>query len=306
MAHPWLWTGLFALVLGAIALDLGVHRHQHKPLTLEAAIGWSFLWIALSVAFGCLVWWRRGGGAATQFFTAYLLEKSLSFDNLLVFLVVFRRFRVPEGERHRVLTWGILGALVMRGLMIFGGVKLLSFWHPIIYLFGAFLAYSGVQTLIHRDDDGGKAIVDRAWVKALCRVVKVPPLLFVLIIIEISDLIFAVDSIPAVLGVSNDFLIVFSSNVLAVLGLRALYLVVEKLVARLAYLPFGIGSILILIGAKMCLDDVVHVPSWVALCATMGILIVTAAVSLIKPPRPATTPSPLAPAPRAAPGGPVS
>src|SRR4051794_6676438 len=126
MAHPWLWTGLFAVVLGAIALDLGVHRHQHKPLTLKAAIAWSLLWIALSVGFGCLVWWRRGSEAATQFFTAWLLEKSLSFDNLMVFLVVFRRFKVPAGERHRVLTWGILGALVMRGLMIFGGIELLK------------------------------------------------------------------------------------------------------------------------------------------------------------------------------------
>jgi tellurite resistance protein TerC len=302
MAHPWLWTGLFAVVLGAIALDLGVHRHQHKPLTLKAAIGWSLLWIALSIGFGCLVWWRRGGEPATQFFTAWLLEKSLSFDNLMVFLVIFRRFRVPEGERHRVLTWGILGALVMRGLMIFGGIELLNWWHPVVYLFGAFLAYSGVQTLLRRDHDDGKELPDRRWVRALRRVVKVPPLLFVLIVIELSDVIFAVDSIPAVLGVTHDPLIVFSSNVLAILGLRALYLVVEKLVEKLVYLPYGIGTILILIGAKMCLDDFVHVPAWAALCATVGILVVTAVVSLLRPPRRAKSPAQLSPAPRGAPG----
>jgi tellurite resistance protein TerC len=302
MAHPWLWTGLFAVVLGAIALDLGVHRHQHKPLTLKAAIGWSLLWIGLSIGFGCLLWWRRGGDAATQFFTAWLLEKSLSFDNLMVFLVVFRRFRVPVGERHRVLTWGILGALVMRGLMIFGGIELLKWWHPVVYLFGAFLAYSGVQTILHRDHDEDKELPDQRWVRALRRVVKLPPLLFVLIVIEISDLIFAVDSIPAVLGVTHDPLIVFSSNVLAILGLRALYLVVEKLVEKLAYLHYGIGGILILIGAKMCLDDLVHVPAWAALCATVGILGVTAAISLVKPPKRATGRAQLSHAPHEAPG----
>src|SRR6184192_584789 len=153
MTHAWLWGGLIALVVGAVALDLGVHRHQRRPLTLGAAAGWSLLWIALSLGFGVLVWWRRGADAGTQFYTAWLLEKSLSFDNLMVFLLVFQRFRVPDGERHRVLTWGILGALVLRGCMIAGGVKLLHLWHPILYAFGAFLAYSGVRTLVERDDD---------------------------------------------------------------------------------------------------------------------------------------------------------
>jgi tellurite resistance protein TerC len=158
MAHPWLWGGLFALVLGAIAVDLGVHRHQRRPLSLRAATGWSILWIALSLGFGALVWWRRGGVAATQFYTAWLLEKSLSFDNLMVFLLIFQRFAVPEAQRHRVLTWGILGALVLRGLMITGGVRLLHWWHPVVYAFGAFLAYSGVRTLLRREDDGAEAM----------------------------------------------------------------------------------------------------------------------------------------------------
>ncbi|MCU1281753.1 MAG: Integral rane protein TerC [bacterium] len=324
MTHPWLWGGLFALVLGAIALDLGVHRHQRGPLSLRAAVGWSLLWIALSLGYGGLVWWHRGGAAATQFYTAWLLEKSLSFDNLMVFLLVFSRFRVPEGQRHRVLTWGILGALVLRGLMIAGGIRLLHFWHPILYAFGAFLAYSGVRALVHRDD-GGDELPDKRWVRALRRFLPIAPrydgnhffvrgdsggrcgtmLLFALIVIELSDLMFAVDSIPAVLGVTEDLQIVFSSNVLAVLGLRALYLVVEHLVAKLRYLRFGVGAILVLVGAKMCLDGVVHVPALAALGVTIGILVVTAVVSLLRPKK-ATDRAPPSPARREARDAPVS
>ncbi|HWE29306.1 MAG TPA: TerC/Alx family metal homeostasis membrane protein [Polyangia bacterium] len=317
MTHPWLWAGLFALLGGAIALDLGVHRHQKRALSLPAAIGWSLLWIALSLGFGVLVWWRRGSDAGTQFYTAWLLEKSLSLDNLMVFLLVFRRFRVPDGQRHRVLTWGILGALVLRGCMIVGGIKLLALWRPVLYAFAAFLAYSGVRTLVVRDDDGD-ALPEQRWVRALGRLLPIAPryegsrffvgdgaggrrcgtmLLFALIVIELSDLMFAVDSIPAVLGVTSDLQIVFSSNVLAVLGLRALYSVVERLVSRLRYLRFGIGAILILVGAKMALDRVVHVPAPIALTVTLGILAVTAAASLVvRPPPTAMGPTPPAPA----------
>jgi len=320
MAHLWLWAGLFVLVVGAVALDLGVHRHQKRPLTLRAAVGWSLLWIALSLAFGALVWWRRGAEAGTQFYTAWLLEKSLSFDNLMVFLLVFERFRVPDGQRHRVLTWGILGALVLRGCMIVGGVRLLHFWHPVIYVFAAFLAYSGVRTLVSDDEQSGD-LPNKGWVRALRRFLPIAPryegsrffvggpdgghcgtmLLFALIVIELSDLMFAVDSIPAVLGVTSDLQIVFSSNVLAVLGLRALYSVVEKLVAKLRFLRFGIGAILILVGAKMALDRVVHIPPLIALGVTLGILAVTAIASLAtKPSQKATGPTLPSPAPRGA------
>jgi tellurite resistance protein TerC len=298
MTHPWLWGSLFVLILGAVAVDLGVHRHQRRPLSLRAATAWTLSWIALSIAYGGLVWWRRGSDAATQFYTAWLLEKSLSFDNLMVFLVVFRRFNVAETDRHRVLTWGILGALVLRGAMIVGGIRLLAWWHPVVYLFGAFLAYSGVQTLLSHDD--GVDPAKRRWVRALRRVLHVPPLVFVLVVIELSDLIFAVDSIPAVLGVTRDLQIVFSSNLLALLGMRALYGVVEKLVADLYYLRYGIGTILILVGAKMCLDEVVHVPAPVSLGITVGILGVTAAASLVRRRRTARGPRPPAPAPHGA------
>jgi len=299
MTHPWLWGGLFALILGAVAVDLGVHRHQRRPLSMRSATLWTLAWIAISLAYGGLVWWRRGSDAGTQFYTAWLLEKSLSFDNLVVFLLVFRRFQVADKDRHRVLMWGILGALVLRGAMIVGGIRLLAWWHPVVYLFGAFLAYSGVQTLVRHDDDGQDPTKLR-WVRALKRVLHVPPLLFVLVVIELSDLMFAVDSIPAVLGVTRDLQIVFSSNLLALLGMRALYSVVEKLVADLYYLRYGIGAILILVGAKMCLDTVVHIPAPVSLAITVGILGVTAAASLIRRRRRARGPRPPAHAPHGA------
>jgi len=191
-----------------------------------------------------------------------------------------------------------LGALVLRGAMIVGGIRLLAWWHPVVYLFGAFLAYSGVQTLLRHDDNGTDPTKLR-WVRALKCVLHVPPLLFVLVVIELSDLMFAVDSIPAVLGVTRDLQIVFSSNLLALLGMRALYGVMEKLVADLHYLRYGIGAILILVGAKMCLDEVVHIPAVVSLAITVGILGVTAAASLIRRRRTARGPKPPARAPHA-------
>lgn len=302
MAHPWLWGALFAVVLGALALDLGVHRHQHRPLTLRAAVGWSAAWIALSLGFGVAMWWRRGAGAAANFYTAWLLEKSLSFDNLMVFLVVFRRLEVPAGEHHRVLTWGILGALVLRGLMIVGGVHLLRWWHPVTYLFGAFLAYTGVRTLVG-GREGGSDPTRARFIRALRRRLHVSPLMFAVVVIELTDLLFALDSIPAVLGVTDDLQIVFSSNVLAVLGLRALYLVVERAVARLRFLHVGIGVILVLVGAKMALGRVVPVPAWASLVATLTVLAATVAASLlVRRPRRARGPAPPPPDGRAASG----
>lgn len=262
-------------------------RHERRALSLGAAVGWSLAWIAASLACGAILWAWRGGTAATRFYTAWLLEKSLSFDNLMVFLLLFGRLRVPVAERPRVLAWGILGAVVLRGLMITFGLGLLRLWHPVLYLFGAFLAYSGVRTLMRGDGDAPET----RWVTALRRRLHLPPLLFAIVVIELADVMFAVDSIPAVLGVTDDILIVASSNLLAVLGLRALYFVVERLVARLRYLPYGIGAILILVGAKMCLDRVIHVPPLAALAVTVAILAATALASLVRPPPAATSPT---------------
>ena len=325
MNHIWLWAGLFVILVTAIAVDLGVHRHQHRAPSLRAAVGWSVLWIGLSVAYGATVWWQRGGGRAAEFYTAWLLEKSLSFDNLVVFLLLFQRLKVPEGERHRVLTWGILRALGLRAAMIFGGIKLLAWWHPIIYVFGAFLAYTGLRTLFSREGDTGAALPDQGWVRALRRVLPLVPryegghfftvengkragtlLFFALVVVELSDLMFAVDSIPAVIGVTQDPLIVFSSNALALLGLRSLYSVMERLMTRVRYLHIGIGLVLILVGAKMCLGAVIEVPPVLALGATILILTATVLISRLTPRPKATDRGPLPPAPRAAPDAPAS
>jgi tellurite resistance protein TerC len=263
-------------------------RHRRQALSLRTAVGRSLGWIAVSLGFGLLVWAWRGSDAATRFFTAWLLEKSLSFDNLLVFLLLFGRLRVPVAERPRVLGWGIVGAVVLRGLMIAAGLGLIRLWQPVLYAFGAFLAYSGVRTLVRGDEDAP----EHRWVGALRRRLHLPPLLFAIVVIELADVLFAVDSIPAVLGVTNDVFLVASSNLLAVLGLRALYFVVERLLARMRYLRFGIGAILILVGARMCLDHVLHVPPLVALSVTAGILVATAVASLVTPPPAATSPSP--------------
>jgi tellurite resistance protein TerC len=301
MGHVWLWVGLFVVIAGAVALDLGVHRHQHRPLSLKSAIGWSLLWVTLSLLYGGFVWWQRGGAQAVDFYTAWLVEKSLSFDNLVVFLLLFNRLKVPEGERHRVLTWGIVGALVLRAGMIFGGVALLRAWHPVVYVFGAFLAWTGVRTIIGGGEPDSEQLTERGWVRLLRRVLPLVPrfdggrfftmengkrvgtmLLFALVVVELSDLIFAVDSIPAVIGITSDPQIVFSSNVLAVMGMRALFMVVERAMTKVRYLGYGIGLVLILIGVKMCLSDVVHVPPWLALAVTVGVLTVTAVASRIR------------------------
>jgi tellurite resistance protein TerC len=317
MANVWLWAGLFVVLLGAVALDLGVHRHQHRPLGLRSAIGWSLLWIGLSVGYGLLVWWRRGTNPAIDFYTAWLVEKSLSFDNLVVFLLLFNRLKVPEGERHRVLTWGIIGALVLRAGMIFGGVALLRWWHPVVYVFGGFLAWTGVRTILGPKEPDAAHLTNTWWVRLLKRVLPFVPrfdggrfftvengkrvgtmLLFALVIVELSDLMFAVDSIPAVIGITSDPQIVFSSNVLAVMGMRALFMVVEHAMTRVRYLSYGIGLVLILIGVKMCLSDLVHVPPAMSLGVTLGILVLTVVLSRISERRSrakAPTPPPLGP-----------
>jgi tellurite resistance protein TerC len=320
MAHLWLWAGLLVVIVFAVGLDLGVHRNQHRALPLRSAIGWSLLWIGLSLGYGVLVWWRRGTDHAVDFYTAYLVEKSLSFDNLVVFLLLFNRLKVPEGERHRVLTWGIVGALVLRAIMIFGGVALLRWWHPVVYLFGGFLAYTGLRTMFGGNEPDGEKLTQQRWVRALKRILPFVPrydgghfftvengkrvgtmLLFALVIVELSDLMFAVDSIPAVIGITSDPQIVFSSNVLAVMGMRALFMVVEHAMTRVRYLSYGIGLVLILIGVKMCLSDLVHVPPVLALAVTLGVLTLTVVLSRISERRSrAKAPAPPPPEPRGA------
>jgi tellurite resistance protein TerC len=302
MGTPLLWVTFNLFVLLALALDLGVfHRKAHKPTIREAAV-WTAVWIALSVGFGFFVWDWHGSQRGLEFFTGYLIEKALSVDNLFVFLVIFRTFQVDPQVQHRVLEWGILGALVMRGIMIAAGAALISRFHWILPAFGVFLVYTGAHMLwthgkqfryernlifrfasthlrVTHEYQGSKFFVRQAgqWLAT--------PQLLVLLVIEISDVTFAVDSIPAVFGITRDPFIVYTSNVFAILGLRALYFLLADLLQYLRYLAYGLALVLIFIGVKMVVEPWVHVSVLVSLAAVGGILLAATVFSLLAGPR---------------------
>jgi TerC family integral membrane protein len=294
MQDLWLWLAFVGLIVALVAVDLGVSRRRHAAMSVHTALVWSGFWIALSIGFGLVIWPLRGSQAAVQFFTGYLIEKSLSVDNLFVFFLIFSQLRVPAAQQHRVLTWGILGALLMRAVMIFAGFELIRHYHFVIYLFGGFLVLTGVRTLFKPSVATEKPVTDRLSIRILRRLVPFVPrydgahfftrdngrrvgtmLLLALLVVEITDAIFAVDSIPAIFAVTSDPFIVFSSNILAILGLRALFFALAGLLSRLRYLHFGLGAILVLIGAKMCLSDVISISPLSSLIVTVLILTVT-------------------------------
>lgn len=292
----WAWLLFGAVIVASLVVDLVSHRGG-RSTSRRHAIGWSAAWITVSLLFAGWVALQFGHGAAIDLLTAYLIEKSLSVDNLFVFLVIFERLRIGKDEQHRVLFWGILGAFATRALFIGAGTALLARWHFIIYVLGAFLVFTGVKTL--RAHGGGPS--KEGWILPFLQR-KVPftsrlhghrftvveggkrlatPLLLALLAIEVTDILFSVDSIPAVFAVSNAPFIVFSSNVFAILGLRALYLVLADLVADLEYLHYGLGGILVFIGAKMLASGVVHLPHWVALLVTATILTASVVPSVV-------------------------
>jgi tellurite resistance protein TerC len=297
MGTPWLWVGFNAFILIAMALDLGVfHRRAGKVSPGDAAI-WSAIWIVLSLAFGFAILFWYSAAASLEFFTAYLIEKALSIDNLLVILLIFRTFRVEEEYQARVLSWGIAGALVMRGVMIALGATLVNRFSWVLYLFGAFLIFAGGHMLfagrneIHPERshfflwarkiipltetyEEGKLLVRRGarWLAT--------PLFLVLLVIELSDVAFAVDSIPAVFGITRDSFIVYSSNVLAILGLRALYFLLAGLLPRLRYLSYGLAVVLMFVGGKMLVEPWMPIATHVSLAVIAAIFTVTVAASL--------------------------
>ncbi len=297
---PLAWGVFFTVVLAMLALDLGVfHRHEHVVRTREAAI-WSAVWITLSLAFALWIGLVDGERPALEFLTGYLIEKSLSVDNIFVFIVLFGYFRVPETYHHRVLFWGILGALGMRGLFIGLGAALLARFDWILYLFGAFLVYTGIRIVVQRGPDvhpERNAVVTffrrfvplthdyrgrRFAVREGGRW-RATPLLLVLVVVEATDIAFAVDSIPAIFGVTRDPFLVFTSNIFAILGLRALYFLLADLMSRFDHLPFGLGAVLAFIGTKMLLHDRVDVPIEVSLLVVVGLLGGAVAASLLWP-----------------------
>ena len=302
MGTPLLWVGFNLFVLLAIALDLGVfHRTAHKIKTREAAL-WSLAWIALATSFGYFVWHWYGSQRGLEYFTGYIIEKALSVDNLFVFLLIFRTFQVDVRLQHRVLAWGILGALVMRGILIAAGAVLIARFHWILPAFGVFLVYTGLHMLWKREKQvhyetnpifrfasshlrvtkeyhGGKFFIRQAGQ------FLATPLFLVLLVIEVTDVTFAVDSIPAIFGITQDPFIVFTSNVFAILGLRALYFLLSDLLDYLRYLGIGLALVLMFVGVKMVLNPWWHISVGPSLAVVAGILLLAALLSLWAGPR---------------------
>lgn len=302
MGTPLLWVAFNLFVLLALALDLGIfHRKAHK-LSLREAAFWSAIWIGLAMAFGFFVWHWHGSQRGLEYLTGYVIEKALSIDNLFVFLVIFRTFQVDEKVQHRVLEWGILGALVMRGFMIAAGAALISRFHWILPVFGVFLVYTGVHMIwkhgkqVHYERNpifrfaSTHLRVTPAYNGASLFVRQAgqlfaTPLFLVLLVIEISDVTFAVDSIPAIFGITRDPFIVYTSNVFAILGLRALYFLLADLLSYLRYLGYGLALVLIFIGVKMVMELWLHIAVHVSLAIVAGILLIATIFSLLAGPR---------------------
>jgi tellurite resistance protein TerC len=293
------WIGFNLFIIVMLALDLGVFNRRAHSVGFREALGWSGMWVALATTFAVIVYFWHGRTASLEFATGYLIELSLSIDNLFVFLVIFRYFRVPDELQHRVLFWGILGALVTRGFFIVAGVGLIRKFHWIIYVFGALLVWSGIKLLRQGDEeiDPGKNpglrlfrrwipvtdeyVGDKFWVRKPR--LYATPLVVVLLMVEATDILFAVDSIPAVLAITLDAFIVYTSNVFAIMGLRSTYFAVAGLMDLFEYLHYGLSAVLIFIGGKMLLSHYFTVPTYVALATVVGVLLISVAASLLFP-----------------------
>jgi tellurite resistance protein TerC len=300
IGNPWLWGAFLVGVLAVLAFDLKISSREEDS-TFKEAVGWSVFWIVLSLGFGFFVWSHYGGEQGLEFFAGYLLEKSLSVDNLFVFVLLFRSFAIPPRYQHRVLFWGVLGAIVLRGTLILAGVALVRRFHWVIAVFGAILVYTAWKILFHKEEEDAEP-ADNAVVRWVAR--KLPmtsniegphffvkhgashlatPLLLALVAAETTDLVFALDSIPAVFAVTDDPFLVFSSNICALLGLRALYFVVRGALTRLRYLKPGLAGILIFVGLKMLLFKWIDLPTGTSLMIIAAILGVALAVSWLRP-----------------------
>ena len=293
----WIWIVFNLFVVAMLTLDLKIFNREAHEISVREALVWSGVWIALSLLFGVVIYIWRGSEAGIAFFAGYLIEKSLSVDNIFVFLMIFAYFGVAPKHQRRILTWGILGAIVLRAIFIFAGVALIEAFHWMIYVFGAFLIYTAYRMVTQEDEaidpsqnpvvrlfkrffpvsedhENGKFFIRRAGK------LMATPLFITLLMVEVSDIIFAVDSIPAILAVTTDPFLVYSSNILAILGLRALYFALAGIMEMFQYLHYGLASILGFVGAKMLLSGYVHIPTGVALGVVGMILVISVVASI--------------------------
>lgn len=294
---PALWIGFNIFVLAMLALDLGVFNRKAHAVSFREASLWSAVWISLALLFdGALFWWY-GADVGSQFLTGYLIEKSLSVDNIFIFVLLFTSFAVPAAYQHRVLFWGVLGAIVLRGALILLGTALVETFHWVLYLFGAFLVFTGIRLAFHQEQHV------RPETNPIVRVVRrlfpvtddyegarfavrregrwwITPLLVVLLLVESTDLVFALDSIPAIFAITTDPFIVFTSNIFAILGLRSLYFLLAGSIERYAYLKYGVAAILVLVGIKMLVAGWYQVPMALSLGLIALILVISIVASL--------------------------
>ena len=301
MIYFWVLFNAFALLM--LVIDLRVFHRPEHVIRFREALGWSAMYVAMAAAFAAVLYFWQGHQASLEFITGYVLELSLSVDNLFVFLLIFNYFAVPEEHQHRVLFWGIIGALILRGIFIGAGVELISRFHWVLYVFGALLVYSGIRLSI----SGGEQVKPEAnpVVKVLRRLLPITkdyrggkffirnaqdngriygtPLLVVLLVIETTDLVFAVDSIPAILAITLKAFIVYTSNVFAILGLRSMYFAVSGLMKIFRFLHYGLAAILVLVGVKMLLEDHVDVPIHLTLVTVAAVLLISIGLSLVFP-----------------------
>lgn len=292
----WIFFNLFVLLV--LALDLGVFHRKDHIITFKESILWTLTWVTLALIFNFIMYLWQGPEQALSFLTGYLIEKSLSIDNIFVILLIFKYFHVPDKYQHRVLFWGILGALVMRAIFIFVGIELLEHFHWLIYLFGAFLIFTGIKMVFNKERnlEPGKNPV----IKLVKRIIPVSPefvknkfftiinnkrhvtpLFLSLIMIETTDLIFAVDSIPAILAITTDRFIVYTSNVFAILGLRSLYFSLAGIMQMFRYIHYGLAGILVFVGTKMMATDIFKIPTGIALLVVVAILAISIIASVV-------------------------
>ena len=302
IGSPWLWAGFLALVLGLIFLDLGVFHRKAHEIAFREALWMSIFWIAVALLFNGGVYLLYGQQAGLEFLTGYLIEKALSVDNLFVFLVIFSLFAVPRAYQRRVLLWGILGAIAMRAIFILVGAMLLKQFHWMMFVFGGFLVLTGIKMLLQREEEphpernplfrmfrrvvpavseyhGGRFVV------RLDGKVFATPLLLVLVLIEATDVVFALDSIPAIFAVTMDPFIVYSSNIFAILGLRALFFLLAGLMEKFRYLKVGLSGVLVFVGVKMLISDLYRIP----IGASLAVIALFLAVSIVASLRQAST-----------------
>lgn len=307
------WSAFFVLIFLFLALDLGVFNKTPHIISTREASRWTILWVSLSFCFSGVVYWLYQHGyvsnasalkpavASMKFITGYLIELSLSIDNIFVIAVIFKSFRVPQKYQHRILFWGIIGAIVLRGLMIFFGVLLINKFLWTTYLFGAFLVYTAIKMLFEKDNEEFDPKGSLAY-RLVRKVIPIAhhsdkghffireegrtfatPLFVALVVIELMDVLFAVDSVPAILAITSDPFLVFSSNIFAILGLRSMYFFLAHMLERFRHLEFSLIAILSFVGLKMILKDFIEIPEWISLCLIALALLVGVVVSLRSP-----------------------